>query len=192
MKHSMLKPKVTSVVTLGLIVAVVGLGLGYAAWTDELTINADATTGQINLEWLEGPTWIDCDELPSPEPWAETSAVRALGDAQLIEMLIKEAYPGYEVRCEFFAKNLETSTMPVNLAGLYVENNFLTSGGSIELDVAGDAQNDIKVTMVDGTGVMVPGDTENKTVIVKVLSGAPMEADISFQAHVAFTQGVGP
>lgn len=53
-------------IALALVVALAGLGIGYASWTDKVTVQGPVTTGKVCVQWdiLE-----QSDECPHGPPW---------------------------------------------------------------------------------------------------------------------------
>jgi hypothetical protein len=81
--------------------------------------------------------------------------------------------------------------MPAKLTGLFVENMELDySGDFVDLDLVGDSQPDVRVWFFDGDGLLVVNEVEDKSLLVEVLDGAPMNADISFNAHIRYEQSI--
>lgn len=51
-------------ISLALVLALGGLGVGYAAWTDEVTVSGSVTTGEVCLEWVQIGLGDDCPHGP--------------------------------------------------------------------------------------------------------------------------------
>jgi hypothetical protein len=179
------------IITVSLLFALASVGVAYAAWSSTLNVGVTAEGGNMTIQWKPGAAWADCDEIPGPEAYATTTASRHPSDTQLMQVHIEDAYPGYQVKCDFVSQNLSTSTMPAQLTGLYVESTQLAdSGDCVDIDVVGSADPDLNVCLLDGDGLLGIGASKTKSIVITVLDGLPMNSTLAFTAHVNFKQMV--
>ena len=102
--------KRSSLFTMVAVVALLSLGIGYAAWEDTLTINGYVDTGSLDMQW-QGDSEIDGDGAVANGGTCEAS-INSGGKNLLID--ITNAYPGYECTVLFNLHN--NGTVPAVLA----------------------------------------------------------------------------
>ena len=128
----------TAILVMGL------LGVGYAMWSDTVTIGGPVQTGSLNLsfDWVEPP---DVDEyyfndqgqlVPGeadnksvgvPDAWYEDYEERGSKKGyETLKIEVKNAYPGYVVRTKFLLHNI--GTVPLNVT------SYSFNGTKNELD----------------------------------------------------------
>lgn len=98
-------------ISLALVIALAGLGVVFAHWTETLTTEANVSTGELKLE-LTDP---DCED---NYPWGdliscEKDESASSNDSQTFTITIVDAYPGYWGKCTFNIEN--TGTIPAKI-----------------------------------------------------------------------------
>lgn len=166
-----------------------GLGVGYAAWTDQLTINGSATSGTMNVEWLSGGLNILCFDTDGAPGLAQVSATRDPVDLSLAHYTIVNAYPGYQANCLIAWTN--AGTLPVKATGLFVSGSLVTSNVWTAFDLNGDTVDDVTIRFDNGVGTTTPpGSGGGKNLMIEILPGFPPGETLTFVAHVEFVLGV--
>lgn len=106
--------KKTKFIALTLVIAVVLMGAGYAAWTDTLTINNNAYTGNLNVVFEEGSSLNRISEDPYVE--VEVNPI----DDQTIGVNISNIYPGAGGGFTYMIKN--RGSIPAKFDNITYEN----------------------------------------------------------------------
>ena len=100
------------IISLGLVLALGGLGTAFAFWSEPVTIASTVSTGELRLEL----THIDCSDNEPPGPDVgditreETSST---SDSTTYTLTITNAYPGYVGVVQFHVEN--TGTIPAHI-----------------------------------------------------------------------------
>jgi predicted ribosomally synthesized peptide with SipW-like signal peptide len=102
-----MKKKILAI-SLVLAIALSALGVGYALWSDTLTINGTVNTGSVGIEW--SPASITSDETK------DVSIMDAYVDGDVLVINITDAYPcvTYTVVADIHC----TGSVPVHLQGI--------------------------------------------------------------------------
>lgn len=135
--------KKTRVLALALIVALVLLGAGYAAWNDTLTINTIANTGNLNVEFVDSafngtrkaPLFIK--NLEMDERYLETDIKK--DSPESITVTINKLYPGSGVLYDALLENKGTVPAVIDKVELVwdnhnqkLEDNLIVVGGFVQ------------------------------------------------------------
>jgi predicted ribosomally synthesized peptide with SipW-like signal peptide len=104
-----MKKKILAI-SLVLAIALSALGVGYALWSDTLTINGTVNTGSVGIEW--SPVTIRSDEtkpISVMDAWVSA-------DGKVLNICITDAYPcvTYEIVTDIHC----TGSVPVHLTGI--------------------------------------------------------------------------
>lgn len=102
--------KRSSIFTFVAVIALLGLGVGYAAWTGQLTVNSSATTANANVQWQAGPTAVEND----PYSLATSTCTATRNVDTNINWDIVNAYPGYSCTITIVSENNGTVPMEVS------------------------------------------------------------------------------
>lgn len=84
--------KKTKLLALTLVVAIMMIGAGYAYWTDQLVINNNVTTGEMNVEFID-PHFSE-SELSSRNDYIILHEVAR--DAKTVQFKLENLYPGVQ------------------------------------------------------------------------------------------------
>lgn len=98
--------------TLFTLIALIGLlsmGIGYAAWTQNLTINGTVDTATLDVHWSTSSTADDTTVNPLSVASC-TATVNALDD-NVLDVALTNAYPGFQCIVNAVVKN--DSSVPV-------------------------------------------------------------------------------
>jgi len=96
------------VVGLAVVLALGVFGVAYAAWSQNLTLQAQVGTGNFELQWGENPVLTDND----PQKYAGASITRTAADTLTFSM--PKAYPGWSGTITATIEN--KGTIPANIA----------------------------------------------------------------------------
>ena len=166
---------------LGLVVALATLGVGYAAWTQQLTFNGTVETGTVGVNWLDTATCADTDPLGA----GITTGERDSTDHKLVHMVIDNGYPGYEGRCFFEHEN--SGSLPLQIVSLEIQGTTVGPGTWNDFDLTGNGLNDVSIRVTNGiSATYQPGQQGDIGVRVLVLDDAPMNETLVFSGHVNF------
>lgn len=134
--------KKTRILALAVIVAVMLMGAGYAAWTDRLTINNTVGTGELKVEFVDDevfPLIGDFDYTLEENNYIESSINQ--NDPKTTTVTISNMYPGNLVFYEALFEN--KGTIPAVVSGVDVkfttpnkplQDNLHVWGGFIHFD----------------------------------------------------------
>lgn len=190
MKSRRRLPRAVAFLALGVVMVLASLGLGYAYWADQLTVNGLVNTGTMKSQWLTFPIASVENEGSGPNV-AQIACSRDSANTQLVHFTITNGYPGYLAYCSFPWKNI--GTIPMRITSLDINGTTITSGSATDYDLAGDSQPDVRITFWDGVGSSyAPGAGDSKAMQVEVLSGAPQGVPLTFTGHVNFVQWNAP
>jgi predicted ribosomally synthesized peptide with SipW-like signal peptide len=167
--------KKIAVICLALVLALGGLGVAYAAWTDTVEISGPVTAGEVSWEFDDPlnpgtPRITDDDHGPDPVAppgsneegkdvaWKEFNFVDsdADGDKDVLEITVHNAYPWYTNHMSFWLHN--NGTIPIKLDYVVIsgggESYTLTSpGGVLTFDLNQNGVDDFKIYWGDSFGV---------------------------------------
>jgi hypothetical protein len=112
------------------IMALAGVTIGYAAWSETLTIDGDVTTGTFDVDFIAGPTHSD---------------VTAEVGESILWVNITNAYPGVIYYANFDIKNV--GSVPAEFTTWTYTLGGMPSGSSVNVvDDAGPIQNTVLYT----------------------------------------------
>jgi hypothetical protein len=108
------------------ILALGGLGLGYAAWSDQININASADTGEAEIVWVSGSV-VEKEFLNG----TEVAVSYALCDGQItapdnINATAEDIFPGY--KCYIAANVKNEGTVPMEIYDVAPDPSLAGSG----------------------------------------------------------------
>lgn len=159
-----------NVVTIAAMIAVLALGslgLGYAAWTDTLTINGSATSGTLDVQF-GSTSAIDGDGIAGPGTCAIVSA-----NADNITFLATNAYPGYTCTIDSSIEN--HGSLPAELF-------------SVVPDAANPDWDLSASTCIHAPGdVLAPSDSWDCNVVMTLLPTASQTTPSVLSGNVTFT-----
>lgn len=180
-----------------LIAALATLGLGYASWTQQLTIGGTVDTAHMGVQWtFPGEAATDCfDNDDGTTDLADTTLRRDSGDDQLLHRKLENGYPGYLAQCFQILWKVEDNSIPVLLEQLVIETAFETrvvaSGASESFDLDGDSELDVEIRFFDGVGLPYqPGSEQSMAIWVEILDDSPDGETLSFEARAEFVIGI--
>jgi hypothetical protein len=186
--------KVKWLLGLILVLALASVGVAYGAWTQTLSLNGVAATGNINMQFWTGDdflgataptgqpnTWLTHDNETTTEVGACTSASN--GKSTTVTINMTNAYPGYE--CYVWVGPLDNGTVPVKLD----RPTFASMPSWVEAIYAPNGPNpdDADFCYEDGYALN-PGFGQQCKITFKVTDAAPQEANATFTGSVAVTQ----
>lgn len=147
-----------SVLVVGLLVVLAGIGIVAGLWSKNLVINGTVETGDVNIDWVDPqgnsdgpPLSVDNDCTAPGGPWSNPNYpcdypdkdVAWLDcfideeDQQILHFEIHNGYPSYEADCEVHFRN--TGSIPVNFTGYgIVPGSDLTGCGPLTTESAGE------------------------------------------------------
>jgi predicted ribosomally synthesized peptide with SipW-like signal peptide len=131
--------KKTKLIALTLVVAIMLMGAGYAAWTDTLTVNHTVNTGKLDVDFQDLNKEIFTDNYMS----GSVAYPQTNGEYDTAEVTIEKAYPDSEYTVKLRMKNL--STMPVKLDDVssWVKGgNAVTTITNIVYKINGEIKNE--------------------------------------------------
>jgi hypothetical protein len=115
-----------------MVMAIILSGLGYAAWTDKLTINTTVSTGQLNVEFVaaglnsERVVMPKVKRLETEGSYLKSSIEIDDQDTKKLKVRLENMYPGSGI---LYAAKLEnTGTIPAVIDGIdvsFVKDNAL-------------------------------------------------------------------
>lgn len=189
-----------TLVILGLLMT----GFAYACWSQTLYIEGSVASGELDWE-IKGP--INCmDELGENDWNADCSwnfwqvdkdvggpTVLRLadtdgdGDNDTLYVKLQNAYPGYAEEISFYVHN--NGTIPLVFEKVIIDNQEISDGGTIFLDLTGEGDNDIKIRWGDSVGDQFePCISKEVSFSILVLQDAPQGATLSFTIKLVAVQ----
>lgn len=154
-----------------LMMALAALGVGYAWWTEQLTVTGTIQTGSINVK-LENITISEFDPLDVASCDPNIS-----GDGKSISVVINNAYPEYTCIINFNlinVGNVPAKITNVNLPGDNEEYGVVPSGALVSKPM------------------LVPGKPVEANFFVRVRPGAAQNANYQFDFSIDIAQGNAP
>ncbi|MCX6672134.1 MAG: hypothetical protein NTX92_09470 [Euryarchaeota archaeon] len=98
------------------LMAIAGVGASYAVWSDQVAINATATTG--NLEWRITDFAVrDQTTIGGANPVIWTG-VGNWGESESITVTVQPTYPGWAAICVLYVKN--TGNLPLTMYSVQI------------------------------------------------------------------------
>lgn len=145
-----------------LVVALAGLGVAYALWSETLTINGTVATGEVDAAWTDGMTF--CTERPEPGGKNVGSVTYFVDpqDPRVFHFTINNGYPSYAADCNLKYNNTGTIPWVVEAIGFTPGQNL--TGCTINQDPnTGSftaACDQLTVTFTDGLCTQIdPGNS---------------------------------
>jgi len=197
--------KKIGLICLTLVLAMGGLGIGYAAWTDTVTIDGPVTTGEVcygfkNYFLLSDPcvpptTDWTCDpgfenRRPVPEDKNVGCTTATWIDQHTVEIILDNTYPCYLVTVSVHTENC--GTIPIKLDECVLTYYIDSTPHTVALpdsqivyiqgyDQYGGISDVIELKWVNGTGAqMEPGDELEDSVHIHVLQPAKPDSSYTF------------
>lgn len=196
--------KKIGLLSLALVLALGSLGIGYAAWTDTLTITGTVATGDLDWEFAGAPgqsdAGVDQNVFFTLESWnwvlmdkdvASTSV--EFTDNHTLTVTIDNAYPYYANHISFVVHGL--GSIPLRIWKV----NFLVNDSVVEtiyegdqyiyLDLDGDTFADLEIWWGSYFGLQLhAGDHLDKSFNLLVLQPAPQDAQLTFSIEIVAIQ----
>ena len=131
-------------IIIAVIFALGAMGIGYAWWTDTLTINGVVTTGHLTWIFIQPISQSDVGtdknarDLHTDVPWVTSPSVNVgnctclITTDHLVTYTINNGYPGYYDKLTVTTKNV--STMPIKIKNVSISYggvDYLLSDGNI-------------------------------------------------------------
>ena len=122
---------------LALVVAVMMMGAGYAAWTETVTINNNVCTGELDVDLAAGTVAVFSDTAGAVEPAGITRTAEAVLDAGDTEnntatVTVDNLYPGAFVTISVPISNV--GTIPAKLDA--ITNTFASTWATLSAPTA--------------------------------------------------------
>lgn len=160
--------KKTKFLALVLVVAIMMMGAGYAAWQETLTINHTVSTGNVDVELANGGIVVHQDSKASNgDGLARTATV--VGNEQEATVTLTNLYPGAKVVATIPVKN--NGTIPVRYisTGKLDIPTWLTVTDVCPQELAVNGTGDIVVTMIVKDDAEESPEHQNVTFTLKPL-----------------------
>ncbi len=176
--------KKLGLIILSLVMAISVIGVGYAAWTDQLFIDGTVTTGNFGVIFSASSPETDTD------PYAQTTCVIS-DDGKTATFKVTGAYPGYTGTASLTIEN--TGTVPATLAatdGLIftaTDNNGIAN--NITLDSFTLNGNIVDPTAMSPTAIE-PGETAEFIATVTFGDDVPQDATATFDITLNFVPAI--
>jgi len=165
--------KKIGLICLAVVLGLGALGVGYAYWSDILTINGTVATGEFDTNFKSGSI-IPTDNEEEP-PEVGTCEVSGVGD-KTFTVTIGNGYPCYEGTVTFQIQN--DGTIPAKISSIKIDGTEYA--GAVEKDLSGTAATDISIS-ISGIAVGNPiavGSSVGGAVVVHV-------CELSVEGHDA-------
>lgn len=122
---------------LALVVAVMMMGAGYAAWTETVTINNNVCTGELDVDLAAGTVAVFSDTAGTAEPAGITRTAEAVLDTTDTEnntatVTVNNLYPGAHVDITVPISNV--GTIPAKIDN--IANTFASSWATLSAPTA--------------------------------------------------------
>lgn len=110
--------KKSSFIAMVLVVALVLMGAGYAAWTDRLSINTEIKTGYLDVSFADAATFTNVSELVTTsvaysQDWNDPGATADQNNWDIANVSIGNMYPG--ATADVTLKMTNNGTIPVGM-----------------------------------------------------------------------------
>jgi predicted ribosomally synthesized peptide with SipW-like signal peptide len=190
-------------ISLALVLAMGSLGVGYAMWSDTVTIGGPVQTGTLNLALELEPIpckeqyWVDDgDGIIEPNEWVageydgkevgscsatladpETDPVTDKSAHETLNIVVDNAYPGYAVFTTFLLHNIGTVPLDLILYSISGEKQELDGTKIYDLlwGPVGDYNWQPVYEDVDMSGSITPGDPE--VINFRITNSLPAQID---------------
>ena len=171
-----------STAMLAVIAAMALVGIGYAHWTETITISGTVDTGELDCGWSWETGWdTESDEKDVSSISAEGVDEDGDGDYDELVVTINNAYPCIHYYLPIDIKN--TGTIPGEIASIDIDTSGLPSGSTVEIQEDPDKDPDI------GVDVQIdPGEEAYGILHVHLPQDAEENTDYTFTVSVEFVQ----
>lgn len=199
--------KKIGVICIALVLALGSLGVGYAAWTDTVTIAGTVTTGDVNWEFsgmpgqsdagldpncffdLNGGTWVTMDKNVA----STAVAYEAGAEPHLMTVTIDNAYPYYANHISFAVHGLGSIPLRVWKVNFLVDDivveTIYVGDQYIYLDLDGDGADDLEIWWGSYFGLQLHECNRlDKSFELLVLQAAPQNSRLSFTIEIVAIQ----
>lgn len=197
--------KKIGLLSLALVLALGGLGIGYAAWTDTLTITGSVSTGSVEWEFFSAPSqsdlgldWNAFFDLNVGLQQVDKdvgSTTLAFPDNHTMTVIVENAYPYYGNHIAFTVHRLGST--PLKIWKVIIRDNngaevaTLYANDYVYLDLNGGGGNDLEIWWGDNFGGQLhEGGTERFDISFEflVLQPAPQNASLTFSIELVAIQ----
>jgi hypothetical protein len=136
--------KKIATIILVLVIAMAGLGLGWATWTKTLNIDGTVETGEVDFAYDSIPSSLVISELGGiGQTHGSFEDPDGDGIAYKLNISLENVCPDYESKVEFTAHNL--GTVPVKIDHVKIGPYTIYGTAKRSLDLDGNGTNDIEV-----------------------------------------------
>ena len=149
-----------------LILALGTMGLAYGAWTDQLVINGNVTTGTLNVDFIGTD-----GSVPDVDPYNLVTCSLDYED-DLVTVTINGAYPGYQCVPSITIKNTGSIPAVATLSFPWIEPVPGVGFGGVGL----------------GASIMAPGATISFPLPIEVYGNPPMGQTYTFSFPIPVAQ----
>jgi hypothetical protein len=169
------------------VIGLLSLGVGYAAWTGQLTVNSTLTTANAEVVWSGHSATIGGNTIA-----ASTCAIGSTSSATNIDWSITNGVPGLTCDLSFTASN--TGDVPMTVTGKTFSPDFTTwqpgrTGHPFEalvepgvlIDFAGCQNFEVNDSVID------PGQSATCNSTVTLTDDVPEQASLSGWSIIDFT-----
>lgn len=111
-----------------LLVALLVLGVGFARWSDTLTIGGRVNTGSLKAEFDEVGSW---DSEPEGKDYSSIECVVDEDDPSVLHVTITNGYPSIDYYNAFDIVN--SGTIPLHVDAVTVNRGNLPQGATVEV-----------------------------------------------------------
>lgn len=205
---------------MALLVLLASMGVGYAAWTDSLSIRGDIATGTVDAAFIgafsdddgavddgaldggdtggcAGTGTSSCDPAAGgPDPKARRTYDAAgcdasVTDPEVARVALSGAYPGYV--CTVWLDVANDGSVPVAVATLTVGASVAEPATPTDLDLDGDGTTDLRLEVggFDLCDAIDPGETLRLRVVHEVMAPTDGTA-LTFDATIGVQQWNAP
>jgi predicted ribosomally synthesized peptide with SipW-like signal peptide len=159
------------IIVMTLMIALAGLGVGYASWTEQLTAGGSIQTGSIDVK-------MEDVEIGEDDPLEVGRCEYELtGDEKGINLIIQNAYPGYRCKPKFYLTN--HGTVPAKVMSVNITN----SSGEFDLQSGG---------VLSDSSLLNPGIPMPATLDFQVSENATEDGYYQFSVSIDIAQGNAP
>lgn len=197
-----------------LMVALAGIGVGYAHWSQTLTIEGTVNTGELDWEFWSGvsidpqtPETLDwhCNDgftvPPIPPFWQGDKNVGYTttvlvdtdldGDFDRLEVALHNVYPSYFNDISYWVHN--NGSIPLIIDRVIIDGQEFTAPFYVSLDLNGDALDDVEIQYGNNFGDQLePCDFREISFWIHVLQAAPQGESLTFTMELVAIQWNAP
>lgn len=199
--------KRVGLISLALVLALGGLGVGYAAWTDTLYVSGTVTAGEVDWEIVPGtqtqktddPDW-NCfwdletgtRQLVDKDVATTTVEIEVAPHPHLMTVTLDNAYPYYYEHIAFVVHGLGSIPLRIWKVDFLVDGTVvetLYANGYVYLDLDGDGEYDLEIYWGDGFGDQLHEcANHNISFELLVLQEAPQDEELTFTIELVGIQ----